>query len=272
MSIVWTMGAIFYRRNYEMKKVEFPMIFDDCPSVTILVPCHNEASTIAFTCSNLRLQNYLNYNVIFIDDASTDDTVNVINRFSKEVPFFNIIQLTKNKGKAGAINAALYFVSTPYLLILDADTIIDKNALRYFVEPFLSNSSLGAVTGNPMPLNRTNFLSKFQTAEFMSIIGLIKRCQCLFGKLYTVSGCATMYKTSVLMEVGGLCKCTATEDIDVTWRIQKKITIFGFSLKPLRIYRCRQNLKNTLSRGSAGLWEDGTCLGRTATYSKVLSI
>lgn len=257
MSVVWTMGAIFYRKNYEKKKIEFPISFDDYPSVTILVPCHNEASTIAFTCSNLRSLNYLNYNVIFIDDASTDDTLRVLNRFASEVPFFNIIQLTKNKGKAGALNAALYFVSTPYVLILDADTVLDKDALKHFIEAFLSNGSIAAVTGNPMPLNRTNFLSKLQTAEFMSIIGLIKRCQCLIGKLYTVSGCATMYKTSVLREIGGLSKCTATEDIDVTWRIQKKHYNIWFEPKAIAYIQVPTKFKEYIKqrkRWAMGGW------------------
>jgi len=55
----------------------------------------------------------------------------------------------------------------------------------------------------------------------MSIIGLIKRSQSVFGYLFTVSGCATLYKTEILKKVGGFSTVTATEDIDATWRIQR---------------------------------------------------
>ncbi|EYE89633.1 glycosyl transferase [Fervidicella metallireducens AeB] len=221
MSIVWIVGGIYFWSNFENKAPLNLNEIKDWPPVTILVPCHNEEAVIRKTCERLRYLNYLDYQVIFIDDASSDATSNIISEFIGDIAYFHLLSLKKNLGKAGALNKALSYVNTPFVLVLDADTILLNLSLKWLVAPFYFNTKLAAVTGNPLPLNRSNLLSKFQTAEFMSIIGLIKRCQSFWGKIFTVSGCITLYSTSALKNVGGFSSYTATEDIDVSWKLQR---------------------------------------------------
>ena len=222
MSIVWITGGLFFYKAYE-KKTESINSFppDYWPPATILVPCHNESKTIELTCRNLAALDYPDYHVLFIDDASSDNTVEVIKRYTSNIPIFHLLSLEENLGKAGALNTALDLVSTPLVMILDADTILKEDGLKWFTRCFMSNGNIAAVTGNPIPLNRKNFLSNFQTVEFMSIIGLIKRSQRFIGQVFTISGCATMFKTRILRQAGGFSPRTATEDIDITWRIQR---------------------------------------------------
>ncbi|HHV65554.1 MAG TPA: glycosyltransferase [Peptococcaceae bacterium] len=220
MSVVWVIGGLYYWFNYELKEKKGLYSLKTYPSVTILVPCHNEAQTIEITCKNLSVLDYDNYQVIFIDDASKDNTAALIRPFVAKYPYFHLLCLRENQGKAGALNAALKLVKTPFVLVLDADTLISGKTLKWLVLPFTRRTNLAAVTANPIPYNKDCFLSKFQTGEFMSIIGLIKRSQSIFGYLFTISGCATLYKTNLLREVGGFSSITATEDIDITWRIQ----------------------------------------------------
>ena len=219
MSIVWIGGGLSYWKTNERIK-SIPELIDGIP-ITILVPCHNESKTIELTCTKLLKLNYSNYNVIFIDDGSTDDTVDFLRLYTNRIHNFHLLILEKNVGKAQALNIALDLVKSPYVLVMDADTILTPDALSHFIRPFIYRKNIGAVTGNPIPLNRTNLLSKFQTAEFMSIIGLINRTHHVLGKMFTVSGCATMYDVNTLKNVNGFSPSTATEDIDITWKIQR---------------------------------------------------
>lgn len=219
MSIIWITGGITHWFIYEHNNI---IPFDDIDTeITILVPCHNEGKTIAPTCKSLLNLDYSSYKVIFIDDGSTDDTVDILREFTNMTSNYHLLIIEDNKGKAHALNIALELVKSDFVLIIDADTIIRQDALQHYLRPFKYHDNLGAVTGNPIPINRNTLFAKFQTAEFMSIIGLIKRTQHLWGRIFTVSGCATAYRTSELKVVGGFSTNTATEDIDVTWKLQR---------------------------------------------------
>lgn len=224
MSIIWTSAGIYFwwrrEKSYSRKPSQWP---EDWPSVTILVPCHNEEVSIAATCTALQFLNYPDYRVVFIDDASTDNTANIIRRFVGLNPNFHLLRLSENQGKANALNIALSVaVTTSITVVIDADTILLPDTLKYLVYPFLKQPRLGAVTGNPISVNRKNLIEKLQAAEFSSIIGLIKRSQRVLGRVLSVSGCVVAFRTEVLKEVGGFSPYTATEDIDITWKIQKR--------------------------------------------------
>ncbi len=230
MAVVWIVGGLAFWWRRERKQPGGgasghasgePSGPPPWPAATILVPCHNEAKAIARTCRSLANLDYPDYSVLIVDDGSTDDTAAVVRPFLAELPFFHLLRLEANRGKAAALNVALELVTTPLVLVLDADTVLEEQSLRHFVSPFLRQPRLGAVTGNPLPSNRSGLLGNLQTAEFAAIIGLIKRSQRVWGRLLTVSGCATMYRTEVLRRVGGFSSKTATDDIDITWRIQR---------------------------------------------------
>ncbi|QSZ26908.1 glycosyltransferase [Aceticella autotrophica] len=245
LSIVWSILGFYFwwrrERNPDKEKKEWPNLW---PPVTILIPCHNESAGIASICTSLQLLNYPDYQVIFIDDASTDDTAAAIRHFLPDNPNFHLLSLTKNCGKAQALNYALATVVTASItVVIDADTILTPDALKYLVAPFSSQPRLGAVTGNPLAVKRISILEKLQAAEFASIIGLIKRSQRVIGRVLTVSGCATAYRTEVLKEVGGFSFKTATEDIDITWKIQRHFYEVWFAPQAAVFIQCPSTFK-----------------------------
>jgi len=140
--------------------------------VTIVVPCRNEAATIARTLQGLVGLDYPDYRVLVVDDASTDGTVEAVRPFIDRLPPFHLLRLDRNLGKAAALNAALGLLTTPLFLVIDADTVVAQRSLRHFARPFLRQPRLAAVTGNPLPENRRGLLGNVQTAEFAAIIGL----------------------------------------------------------------------------------------------------
>ena len=248
LCLVWITAGIYYvwrnerKSKYEKKPPRF------LPAVTILVPCYNEEKVIHLTCKNLRSLDYPNYRVLFIDDASTDNTTNVIKQYVNDVPFFHLLKLEENHGKANALNNALPLVITPLVLILDADTILEKKALNWLAAPFVYKPNIGAITANVFPKDCSGFWGKFQASEFASIIGLIKRAQSVWGSIFTVSGCSTMYKTEILRQVGGFSSFTATEDIDVSWRIQRTFSRVLFEPKAIAYISVPQKLSQYIKQ------------------------
>ncbi len=243
LCIIWQIGGIYYVCLNEFKGKRVKSYHKFLPPVTILVPCHNEDMIIRNTCENLQNLDYLNYRVLFIDDASTDHTAEIIREYVEEIPYLHLLVLDDTRGKAKALNSALSIVTTPLVLVLDADTILNKNALKHLASPFILKRNIGAVTANVFPKDRKTFWEKLQTAEFASIIGLIKRSQSLWGSIFTVSGCSTMYHTDVLRKVGGFSHYTATEDIDISWRIQRTSNRVLFEPKAIAYISVPKSLK-----------------------------
>lgn len=255
MSIVWSVGGLYYWWINEKIKPDND-IKCDIP-VTILVPCYNEGKTIEYTCLNLMRLKYPNYYVIFINDGSTDNTSELIDKYTSLVPYFSKLDLDKNLGKANALNKGLELVYTPLVLVLDADSYLDRNVIHHFAKRFVNQPDLGAVTANVLISDKDCALCKIQAIEFTFIIGLIKRCQQLIGRLFSVSGCATMYNTEALEAAGNFSANTATDDIDITWRLQRSKYRVVFEPNAKVFIQVPSNLFNYLKqrkRWATGGW------------------
>lgn len=222
MSTFWIIGGLlfYYRRE---KKPELPLT--KTPKVSILVPCYNEESTIENTMEKINNLNYPNYEIIAINDGSKDRTEEILNDLAKKYEKLRVIQLKTNAGKANALYLGLIASKGEFLVGLDADAYLDPDALRYMIPHFITpnyGERVGAVTGNPRVRNRSSLLAKIQLCEFSSIIGLIKRTQRLLGKVMTVSGVVVVFRKSALIDCGLWDRDLITEDIGVTWKLQKR--------------------------------------------------
>src|SRR3990172_1081995 len=120
-----------------------------------------------------------------------------------------------------ALNDALLCLNGEIVLTIDADAVVDTRILRYLV-PHFSSARVAAVTGNPRVSNRRTLLSKIQLIEFTSIVGLLRRAQRVWGRIQTVSGVVVAFRKKALFDVGLFNPSMATEDIDMSWRLQKR--------------------------------------------------
>jgi biofilm PGA synthesis N-glycosyltransferase PgaC len=93
------------------------------------------------------------------------------------------------------------------------------------------NSRVGAVTGNPRVRNRSTLLGRLQVGEFSSIVGLIKRAQRAYGRIFTVSGVVACFRKAALHDVGYWSADMLTEDIDVSWKLQTRFWDVRFEAK-----------------------------------------
>jgi biofilm PGA synthesis N-glycosyltransferase PgaC len=108
------------------------------------------------------------------------------------------------------------------IVSIDADAYLDEHAIRWMVWHFITGPRVGAVTGNPRVRNRTSLLAKIQVGEYSSVIGMIKRTQRILGKVLTVSGVVVAFRRRALFEIGLWDFDMITDDINITWKLEKK--------------------------------------------------
>lgn len=222
MSVVWMIGGVFYYFRRERKQIE-PPVLSTYPPVSIVLAAYNEADIIRSTVSHLFKLDYPSYEIIVVDDCSTDQTATILRELAGEDQRLRLVLLDENIGKAAALNVGVRVVNHEIIISIDADSYLDHNALKWLVWHFEKGTRTGAVTGNPRVLNRTSLLSKIQAAEYSSIIGLIKRTQRIIGKVMTVSGVLAAFRRTALVDIGYWDTDCVTEDIDITWKLEKKL-------------------------------------------------
>lgn len=224
MSYLWMCGGLFYYFHYERRDPppDQPPPLHDYPPVSVLVPCHNEANCIAETVAALRNMDYPDFEILLIDDGSTDESPAMLDQFAQQDTRIRVVHLAHNQGKAVGLNTAAAMARHDFFLCIDGDSIVDPNCLRWMMRQLVASPRVGAVTGNPRIRTRSTLLGKIQVGEFSSIIGLIKRAQRTYGKVFTVSGVMVCFRRAALHHAGYWNPAALTEDIDISWRLQMR--------------------------------------------------
>lgn len=224
MSLIWMSGGLIYFFRWERREPSRvkPPPLPSYPLVSLIVPCHNEGEHVRETIGQLAKQTYPNIEIIAVNDGSTDDTGAQLDQLMKEIPELRVLHLATNRGKATGLRAAALAAKGDYLVCIDGDALLDSYATHWLVMHMLDSPRVGAVTGNPRIRNRSTLLGRLQVGEFSSIIGLIKRAQRVYGRIFTVSGVISAFRKSALHDVGYWSTDMVTEDIDVSWRLQMR--------------------------------------------------
>ncbi|MDN6229344.1 MAG: poly-beta-1,6 N-acetyl-D-glucosamine synthase, partial [Enterobacterales bacterium] len=222
MAWLWMLGGLIYfvayERHDDFTHPDFTQA--ETPRISIIVPCYNEEPNVREVIAHLQNLNYPNYEVLAVNDGSHDRTGEILNELVEQYPSLMAIHQDKNQGKAVGLNTAAQLATGDFILCMDGDALLDPNALHFLVSHFIDNPHMAAVTGNPRIRNRTSLLGRMQVGEFSSTVGLIKRCQQGFGRLFTVSGVIALFRKSALEEVGYWSVDMLTEDIDISWMLQ----------------------------------------------------
>ena len=213
-------GAMFYvTRERHMAPQGSPEPIEYFPPITILVPCYNESENAEETLSTAAAVDYPEFEIIAVNDGSRDDTAEVLDRLSGRIPNLRVVHLAQNQGKATAMNTGALLAKHELLVCIDGDALLDPQTLRWIARAF-RRGNVGGLAGNPRIRNRTSLLGRLQVGEFSSIIGLIRRAQTMYGRLFTVSGVICAFRKRALQDAGWWSPRTITDDIDVTWRVQ----------------------------------------------------
>lgn len=188
------------------------------PIVSVVIPAHNEQGVIERALSRVLQLDWPALDVIVVDDGSTDATVEVVMPYVRDGRT-RLLRKPSNEGKSMAINDALETCVSDVVLVMDADGAPDPAALQVMV-PHLLRPGVAAVTGNPRVLNTRTNLARLQAIEFSATVGVHRRADAVWGRLTTFSGLCTLVDRRVIVGLGGFAPEMATEDIEMTWRLQ----------------------------------------------------
>ena len=222
MSFFWMSGGLYYyfRRERHARPRTDPPPMQEFPFATLLIPCHNEGDNVDETLGAALAQKYPDFEVIAINDGSQDNTAERLNALAAIHPRLRVIHLDRNLGKANALRMGALAARSEYLVCIDGDALLDEYATHWMVWHLTSGPRVGAVTGNPRIRNRSTLLGRLQVGEFSSIIGMIKRAQRVYGRIFTVSGVISAFRRTALHNIGYWTDDMVTEDIDISWRLQ----------------------------------------------------
>jgi poly-beta-1,6-N-acetyl-D-glucosamine synthase len=171
------------------------------PPISIVVPAYQEGENIEQALASLAELDYPHYEIIVVDDGSTDDTWLLAKRFTEVTDSHRIRVLTKpNGGKWSALNYGITHAKFDLLLCIDADSRLTRNALQELVR-HMSDPAVAAVSGQVTVRNRTNLLTWLQCLEYVIANGGLRRAQSLFGSVLVVPGPIGLYRRSVFDEI-----------------------------------------------------------------------
>ena len=253
MAYIWMFGALIFYFRFEWRQQgnseNLPEL-TEFPPVSILIPCYNEADNIRETIEILLEQKYPNFEIIAINDGSKDNTLAILESLAQQYAQLRVVNLHTNQGKAMGLRTGALLANSEILICIDGDALLAPEAVAWMVRHFIAKPHIGAVTGNPRIRNRSTLLGRIQVGEFSAIVGMIKRAQRSYGKIFTVSGVIAAFRKSALHDVGYWSNDMVTEDIDISWKLQ----LGGWSIYFEPNALCWVLMPETLE----GLWKQRT--------------
>ena len=227
--------------------------------VAICIAAYNEASTIVNSISAVLTLNYPNFDVVLTNDGSTDDTLERLKQAfnlrkvdqplrsdiptarvraiyrSRVHPNFTVVD-KENGGRADGLNAAINASRSPLLCCIDADSILDRDALITAAQPFKErpDTTLGAggiirvangcevsgghVTKIGLPRNH---VAMFQVVEYLRAFLAARSGWSLVNGLLIISGAFGVFRRSAVADAGGFAADSIGEDFELCVRLHK---------------------------------------------------
>ncbi len=210
-----------FRTRQKSQEIARMKLYIEYPLVTILAPGKNEGKNIFKLVQSLREQTYNNYEIIIVDDGS-DDATPLICKDLEQAGYINLfIRADSRGGKASAANLGAHYARGKYIVHLDADSSLDRDALEKILLPFYQDSQIKAVGGVVKVRNsHESICTAMQALEYLKTIQVGRMVTSELGIYHIISGAFGAFDMSVLKQVGywdigpGL-------DGDITQKIRK---------------------------------------------------
>ncbi|MFF4696533.1 bifunctional polysaccharide deacetylase/glycosyltransferase family 2 protein [Streptomyces chattanoogensis] len=226
LGVLRLLMLVFFARTHVRRLTRFrpgsPRLREVTDPVTVLVPAYNEEAGIESTVRSLLASTHRQLQIIVIDDGSTDRTADLAGRIDD--PRVLVIR-QPNAGKAAALNTGLAHAGYDIVVMVDADTVFEPDAVQRLIQP-LAHPAVGAVSGNTKVGNRRRLLGRWQHLEYVFGFNLDRRMFEVLECMPTVPGAIGAFRRDALMGVGGVSEDTLAEDTDLTmalwqagWRV-----------------------------------------------------
>lgn len=186
--------------------------------VSIVIPAYNEESVLARAIESCLGLDYPSFEIIVVDDGSTDGTGAVAEEYA-EKERVKYIRHPENEGKGAALNTGIKQAEGRYVACLDADSFVDSKALKKMVDCF--GTEVGAVTPAMKVNQPTNLLQKVQWLEY--ILGILfRKLLSTIDSIYVTPGPFSLYRRQAVEAVGGFDNESIVEDQEMCYRLQER--------------------------------------------------
>ncbi len=228
LAVTWGFTAIFVAYilrviSAQPDPIPVPLPLNaDLPTLSILVPCRNEALVVANLVKNLQQLTYPpeRLELWVADDRSSDGTGEILSHLQKHYPFLHSYSrpLEAKAGKSAVLNELLARASGEMIAVFDADAQVDPDfllrTLAYFRDPHV-----GALQVRRVVVNReTNFLTRGQAVE-MALDAYYQQQRIQIGGTGELRGNGQVLRRDALIQCGGWNEETITDDLDLTLRL-----------------------------------------------------
>jgi cellulose synthase/poly-beta-1,6-N-acetylglucosamine synthase-like glycosyltransferase len=229
------------------------------PTISVLAPAYNEALTVTESLRSLLTVRYPSLEVVVVNDGSSDDTIDVLRRDFDLVPVYPVVRRVAesepirsvfrsatsrglvvvdkdNGGKADALNAGLNVATGELVCAIDADTIIEPDALLRMVRPFLHRDDVVAAGGTIRAANGSRVaggrvvvegapasaLPALQAVEYLRAFLTGRLGWNRLGGNLIISGAFGLFRRRSLLAVGGYARDTVGEDMELVVRLRRR--------------------------------------------------
>jgi cellulose synthase/poly-beta-1,6-N-acetylglucosamine synthase-like glycosyltransferase len=233
---------------------------DVAPVISILAPAHDEEATVSESVRSLLTLRYPSLEVVLVNDGSTDDTLEVLKRDfdlaaihaapirrriptqpirglyrSRRTPALVVVD-KENGGKADALNAGLVVATGELACAIDADTIVEPDALQRMIRPFLLDDNVVAAGGTLRVVNGAEvyagrvvkeraprrFLPGVQAVEYLRAFLAGRVGWNRLGGNLIISGAFGLFRREPMIEAGGYRHDTVGEDMELVVRMRRR--------------------------------------------------
>jgi cellulose synthase/poly-beta-1,6-N-acetylglucosamine synthase-like glycosyltransferase len=243
---------------------------DLAPPIAVIAPAYNEALTIIESVDALLALHYPDFEVVVVNDGSKDATLQrliehyrlepIARLYEPAVPHEAIRGLhatpahprlivvdKANGGKADAINAGINVARSPLVCVIDADTLMEPDALIRVVRPFIDRPTETVAVGGTIRIANgcrvdrgrvtevrlpRSFLALVQVVEYLRAYLMARLGLSRMGILLIVSGAFGLFRRDALTEVGGFSRDTVGEDMELVVRLHRH---FREQRRPYRV-------------------------------------
>lgn len=227
MNIILTYQGYRFYLYMNSKKIEILKELNTFPTVSILIPAHNEDIVIKKTVLSMLEMDYPKdrYEVVVINDNSTDNTesivISLIEKYkTSNLRIVNVPKGSIGSGKSNTLNYGLKTSNSEYIAVYDADNTPNKFALRYLMHEMLSNNNYGAVIGKFRTRNKNkNILTKFINLETLTFQWMAQAGRWKLLKLCTIPGTNFLIRKNILDKLNGWDTKAIAEDTEISFRI-----------------------------------------------------
>ncbi|MED4592939.1 glycosyltransferase [Bacillus safensis] len=218
-------GGFQHYLTYEKVLPEWTKQGKELPTVSILIPAHNEEVVIRQTLKAMVQLSYPKHllEIIVINDNSSDGTGDIVQSFSEQYDYVHMIETKPpfaGKGKSTALNEGLKASTGEVICVYDADNMPEQKAVYHLVLGLLNDPKAGAVVGKFRVINAAkNLLTKFINIETICFQWMAQGGRWKWFGIATIPGTNFAIRRHILEELGGWDVHALAEDTELTIRV-----------------------------------------------------